>query len=108
MCVGVLVSVMGCRYGDAIDAGAKMLSDPDWYKQQGQQARALANQASAYFSYLTAGASPDAPWPRCAACWPRSARPAWGAHAPWHCFLPRPCEGAGCVPSGLSCMQRTA
>ena len=32
-----------------------MLSDPDWYKQQGQQARALANQASAYFSYLTSG-----------------------------------------------------
>jgi|LauGreDrversion2_3_1035106.scaffolds.fasta_scaffold25623_2 hypothetical protein len=32
-----------------------MLSDPDWYKQQGQQARALANQASVYFSYLTSG-----------------------------------------------------
>jgi hypothetical protein len=32
-----------------------MLSDPDWYKQQGQQARALANQASAYLSYLTSG-----------------------------------------------------
>jgi hypothetical protein len=45
---------MGCmehRYGDAIDAGAKMLSDPDWYRQQGQQARALVNQASAYFGY---------------------------------------------------------
>jgi hypothetical protein len=39
------------RYGDAIDAGAKMLIDPDWYMQQGQQARALANQASSYFGY---------------------------------------------------------
>jgi len=39
-----------------MDAGAKMLADPDWYKQQAQQIRALANHASSYFS--DAGAAP--------------------------------------------------
>eukprot|EP00288_Rhodomonas_lens_P008028 CAMPEP_0177734598 /NCGR_PEP_ID=MMETSP0484_2-20121128/24322_1 /TAXON_ID=354590 /ORGANISM="Rhodomonas lens, Strain RHODO" /LENGTH=221 /DNA_ID=CAMNT_0019248093 /DNA_START=120 /DNA_END=782 /DNA_ORIENTATION=- len=38
------------RYGDALDAGAKMLSDPDWYRQQAQQAKQLASQASSYAS----------------------------------------------------------
>ena len=49
-------TVIENRYGDAMDAGAKMLADPDWYKQQAQQIRALANHASSYFS--DAGAAP--------------------------------------------------
>mmetsp|Transcript_20031 Transcript_20031/g.40560 ORF Transcript_20031/g.40560 Transcript_20031/m.40560 type:complete len:244 (+) Transcript_20031:112-843(+) len=38
------------RYGDSLDAGAKMLSDPDWYRQQMQQAKQLTSQASTYAS----------------------------------------------------------
>ena len=52
-----LVYLFGRRYGDAIDAGAKMLADPDWYKQQGHQVRALANQASAYLGYASSNST---------------------------------------------------
>mmetsp|Transcript_38229 Transcript_38229/g.93939 ORF Transcript_38229/g.93939 Transcript_38229/m.93939 type:complete len:237 (+) Transcript_38229:157-867(+) len=36
------------RYGDTLDASARMLVDPDWYMEQAQQAKSLATEASTW------------------------------------------------------------
>mmetsp|Transcript_6402 Transcript_6402/g.10115 ORF Transcript_6402/g.10115 Transcript_6402/m.10115 type:complete len:112 (-) Transcript_6402:35-370(-) len=44
------------RYGDSLDAGARMLADPDWYRQQASQAKQMANTVSSWdWSSMTTG-----------------------------------------------------
>ena len=39
---------LSLRYGDTLDASAAMLVDPSWYKQQVEQAKALAHEVQIF------------------------------------------------------------
>mmetsp|Transcript_3100 Transcript_3100/g.8762 ORF Transcript_3100/g.8762 Transcript_3100/m.8762 type:complete len:164 (+) Transcript_3100:134-625(+) len=61
---GSVVHPLYERYGDTLDAAARMVADPSWYWQQAQQAKSLATDASSWdWSGTVARARSYMVWP---------------------------------------------